>query len=90
MSLYDALIKPAAAMIPPDSKVVIVPDGILHALNFETLVVPAAEGSRYWIEDATVTTASSIRMLSGLKAVSMASFRREKRPMRRCEPRSCR
>jgi CHAT domain-containing protein len=72
-SLYDALIRPAAAMIPPNSRVFVIPDGILHALNFETLVVPAAQGPRYWIEDATVTTASSIRMLSGLKVLVTAN-----------------
>jgi CHAT domain-containing protein len=60
-SLYEALIKPAAAMIPAGSKVFIIPDGALTGLNFETLV---ADGSRYWIEDVAVTTASSIRMLS--------------------------
>jgi CHAT domain-containing protein/Tfp pilus assembly protein PilF len=72
-SLYDTLIEPAAAMIPRDSKVFLIPDGILHALNFETLVVPAADGPRYWIEDVTVTTASSIRMLSGLNAVAQGA-----------------
>jgi CHAT domain-containing protein len=75
--LYDALIKPTAAMIPPDSKVFLIPDGILHALNFETLVVPAADGPRYWIENVTVTTASSIRMLSGLKEVTTNAATRD-------------
>ncbi|HWM68922.1 MAG TPA: CHAT domain-containing protein, partial [Steroidobacteraceae bacterium] len=60
-SLYEALIKPAAALIPAGSKVFIIPDGALTGLNFETLV---ADGSRYWIEDVAVTTASSIRRLS--------------------------
>ncbi|MEA3182614.1 MAG: hypothetical protein QOI59_6137 [Gammaproteobacteria bacterium] len=66
-SLYEALIKPAAALIPAGSKVFIIPDGVLTGLNFETLV---ADGSRYWIEDVTVTTASSIRMLSVLNTAS--------------------
>jgi len=69
-SLYETLIKPAAAMIPPGARVFLIPDGILHALNFETLLVPAADGPRYWIEDVTVTTASSIRMLSQSKPVT--------------------
>jgi CHAT domain-containing protein len=73
VSLYDALIKPAAEMISPNSKVFLIPDGILHGLNFETLVVPATQGPRYWIEDVTVTTASSIRMLSGLKVAATAN-----------------
>jgi CHAT domain-containing protein len=68
-SLYQALIQPAAAMIPAGSKVFIIADGVLHGLNFETLVVPAADGPRYWIEDVAVTTASSIRMLSVSKTV---------------------
>jgi CHAT domain-containing protein len=72
-ALYDALIKPAAAMIPPDSRVFLIPDGILHGLNFETLVVPATEGPRYWIEEVTLTTASSIRMLSELKVAVRAN-----------------
>jgi CHAT domain-containing protein len=77
IALYETLIKPAAAMIPPDSKVFLIPDGVLHALNFETLLVPTADGHRYWIEDVTVTTASSIRMLSGLKAVTVSAATRD-------------
>lgn len=66
-SLYEELIGPAAAMIRPDSKVILIPDGILHTLNFETLLQPAAGGFRYWIENVTITTASSIRMLASSK-----------------------
>jgi CHAT domain-containing protein len=68
-SLYDALIKPAAAMIPAGSKIFIVPDGILYALNFETLVEPTAAGFQYWIEDVTVTSTSSIQILSRVAAM---------------------
>jgi len=63
-SLYHVLIEPAAAMIPTGSKVFLVPDGVLHGFNFETLLEPAATGFKYWIEDVTVTTTSSIRMLA--------------------------
>ncbi|MFL6602645.1 MAG: CHAT domain-containing protein [Steroidobacteraceae bacterium] len=76
-TLYDVLIKPAAAMIPRDSRVFLVPDGVLHGLNFETLVVAGADGPRYWIEDVTVTTASSIRMLAGLQAVKANAATRD-------------
>jgi CHAT domain-containing protein len=70
-SLYELLIQPAAAMIPPDSRIYVIPDGVLHSLNFETLLMPTADGRpRYWIEDVTVTTASSIRMLSRTNAVA--------------------
>jgi CHAT domain-containing protein len=63
-SLYDALLKPAANSIPQGSRVFIIPDGALHGLNFETLPEPTSTGLRYWIEHATVTTASSISMLA--------------------------
>jgi CHAT domain-containing protein/outer membrane protein assembly factor BamD (BamD/ComL family) len=76
-SLYDALIKPAIAMIPGDSRIFIVPDGVLHGLNFETLLVPTANGPKYWIEDATVTTASSIHMLSLSEAVKAQAATRD-------------
>ena len=68
-ALYDALIKPAAAMIPNASRIYILPDGVLHGLNFETLLEPTADGFKYWIEDVTVTVTSSIRILSRLSAL---------------------
>ena len=58
--LYDRLVRPAAARIPPGSRVIIAPDGPLHQLNFETLVV----AQHYWIEDVTVATAPSLGLLS--------------------------
>ena len=69
VSLYNTLIQPAAAWVPPGSRVYIIPDGVLHALNFETLPEPTDSGSRYWIERVTITTASSIAMLARLKPV---------------------
>jgi CHAT domain-containing protein len=62
--LFETLIAPAQDMLPPGSRVIIVPDGVLHALNFESLPVPGAN-PRYWIEDAQVTLASSLSLLSG-------------------------
>jgi CHAT domain-containing protein len=67
-SLYDALVKPAVGMIPHASKIFLLPDGVLHRLNFETLLEPTADGFKYWIEDVTVTITSSIRLLSRLSA----------------------
>ena len=60
--LYRAVLGPAAKLIPEGSNVIVVPDEALHQLNFETLVVP---GSRphYWIEDVTLATAPSLRVL---------------------------
>lgn len=67
ISLYETLVQPAAALIPANSKVFLVPDGVLHTLNFETLLEPAQGGYRYWIEHVTVTNASSIGLLAQLK-----------------------
>jgi CHAT domain-containing protein len=66
IALYEALVKPAAAMVPADSKVFVIPDGILNSLNFETLLQPTAEGFDYWIEHVTLSSASSIGILSGV------------------------
>jgi CHAT domain-containing protein/tetratricopeptide (TPR) repeat protein len=70
--LYDALVGPAASMIPKGSKVLIIPDGRLNGLNFETLLAPESTGSHYWIEDVTIRNANSIRMLSKLAPDSSA------------------
>ena len=64
--LYDKLVRPAEASIPAGSRVVIAPDGPLHQINFETLVV--ASGKRhYWIEDVILATAPSLALLSASK-----------------------
>ena len=67
-NLYDTLVMPAAEMVPKGSRVLIIPDGVLNGLNFETLLTPASGGSHYWIEDVTIRSANSIRMLSGVDA----------------------
>jgi CHAT domain-containing protein/Tfp pilus assembly protein PilF len=82
-SLYRTLIVPAQSLLSHDGKVFIIPDGSLNNLNFETLVVPtpteakSSEGKpaepkpHFWIEDAEVANASSLRVLA-------ASFSRDK------------
>jgi CHAT domain-containing protein len=57
--LYKILIGPVASFIPAQAHVVIVPDGALSYLNFETLPVPG-EKPHYWIEDVTVAVAPSL------------------------------
>jgi CHAT domain-containing protein len=57
--LYDIIIGHVAPLIPANALVVIVPDGALHYLNFETLPV-YAEKPHYWIEDVTVAIAPSL------------------------------
>ncbi|HTD56530.1 MAG TPA: tetratricopeptide repeat protein, partial [Silvibacterium sp.] len=66
--LYDTLIAPAASLIPDGSRVFVIPDGSLNGLNFETLLTPGPDGPRYWVENVIVTSANSIRLLSGLAA----------------------
>jgi CHAT domain-containing protein/Tfp pilus assembly protein PilF len=63
MALYRILVEPAANLIPKDSPVFIIPDGSLTGLNFETLLAPGG-GIHYWIKDATITNASSLKLLA--------------------------
>jgi CHAT domain-containing protein len=58
--LYDMLVAPVAASIPEGASVLIVPDGALHQLNFETL--PAE--NQYLIEKAEIQVAPSLALLS--------------------------
>jgi len=61
-ALYDALIGPAATLIPPGSNVIVVPDGPLSDLNFETLIPPGPT-PRYWVESAAISVAPSLALL---------------------------
>jgi CHAT domain-containing protein/tetratricopeptide (TPR) repeat protein len=58
--LYKILVAPAQEMLPRGVRVVAVLDGCLHGLNLETLIGPSG---RYWIEEATVEIAPSLRLL---------------------------
>lgn len=60
--LYESLVLPAEKLIPKDSRVIILPDGSLNSLNFETLIVPGPQ-PHYWIEDVTVSIANSLSLL---------------------------
>ncbi|HZT28647.1 MAG TPA: CHAT domain-containing protein [Bryobacteraceae bacterium] len=60
--LYRTLLAPIRSRVKPGSTVVIVPDGALHNLNFETLVVEEPR-PHYWIEDVTISVAPSIEIL---------------------------
>jgi CHAT domain-containing protein len=61
--LYETLVAPAQKFIAPNSRVVLLPDGSLYSLNFETLIVPGPK-PHFWIEDVTLTTASSLSLLA--------------------------
>lgn len=58
--LFATLVGPARELIPDGAKVVVVPDGELYNLNFETLITP---DNRYWIEEVTLATAPSLNLL---------------------------
>lgn len=60
--LYRTLVAPAQEMLGRDTKVFVIPDGSLNNLNFETLIVEGGE-RHFWIEDADVVNASSLRVL---------------------------
>jgi CHAT domain-containing protein len=63
--LRRLLVEPVLASVRPGAAVVIVPDGPLHGLNFETL--PAAGvPRRYLIEDVEVQIAPSLSLLGRL------------------------
>ena len=59
--LYDMLIAPVRQWVPAGTRVVIVPDGALHNINFEALPVPG-EPPHYFIRDVTLEIAPSLAM----------------------------
>jgi CHAT domain-containing protein len=65
--LYAMLVEPAKKLIPPGSRVIVLPAESLYGLNFETLIVPDPQ-PHFWIEDVTVTTGSSLTMLAASAA----------------------
>ena len=63
---YQMLVAPAAQWIPKNSRVVIVPDGSLCGLNFETLLV-SSPAPHYWIDDAVIEYADSLLLVAAAK-----------------------
>lgn len=61
--LYRLLVEPILPLIGSGTRLVIVPDGALHGLNFETLPV-AGERRHYLIEDVEIQTAPTLAMLA--------------------------
>lgn len=74
--LYQLLIAPAMPFMGKTGRVIVVPDGLLYSLNFETLPVPGP-APHYWIEDAAVSIAPALgllRVAGGARAVSTGSL----------------
>ena len=63
LALYRILVAPASPLIPSGSNVVILSDGELSQLNFETLIAPSPR-THYWIEDAAISSAPSLHLLA--------------------------
>jgi CHAT domain-containing protein/Flp pilus assembly protein TadD len=73
--LYALLVAPAQKLLPANSRIVLLPDGSLYGLNFETLIAPAPK-PHFWIEDATLTTANSLSFLAAAGAKRPATKQR--------------
>jgi CHAT domain-containing protein len=71
VALYRILVAPAREVIRPASTVVILNDGVLSQLNFETLIAPGPS-PHYWIEDATLISAPSLHLLASTKPVEQS------------------
>ncbi len=68
--LYSMLVEPAKELIPPHARVIVLPDASLYRLNFEALITPGPE-PHYWIEDVTVSMASSLTLLDSTDSASL-------------------
>ncbi|HEY2469407.1 MAG TPA: CHAT domain-containing protein [Terracidiphilus sp.] len=63
LALFRMLVAPASSLLPPGANVVVLSDGELNRLNFETLIVPAPQ-PHYFIEDSNVVSAPSLHLLA--------------------------
>ncbi len=61
--LFATLIQPAEKLLPQMGRVILLPDGALNSLNFETLIV-SEPAPHYWIDDATLLSSNSIAALA--------------------------
>ena len=65
--LYQTLVAPAAEFFHRDGRIIVVADGALSGLGFDSLIVSGVEaGDRphYWIDDVIIENASSMRLLA--------------------------
>ncbi len=65
--LYSILVEPAKKLLPLNGRIILLSDPSLSALNFETLIVPGP-APHFWIDDVTLTNASSLTLLSAAAA----------------------
>jgi CHAT domain-containing protein len=67
--LFRQIVAPAIGSPLTNARVVIIPDGALHGVNFETLPVDGPK-RHYWIEDAEIQIAPSLASLTTTPAAS--------------------
>ncbi len=61
--LYQILVQPVQAYLPKNAHTVIVGDGILYEINFESLIVSTPK-PHYWIEDVELENAISVQQIT--------------------------
>ena len=61
-ALFAAVVEPIQPFLTGGRPIVLVPDGALHTVNFETLPVSGAR-RHYWLEDVTLAVAPSLATL---------------------------
>jgi CHAT domain-containing protein len=71
-ALWQALIAKFADRIPKNARLIVIPDGPLHRLNLETLVVPGSP-PHYWIEDVEIAVSPSITIAASQAAAPPAA-----------------
>lgn len=72
-ALYQLLVAPVAQVVKGDKPVMILADGALSKLNFETLLAPGqGKELHYLLEDATLLSAPSLAMLGAARPARKA------------------
>jgi CHAT domain-containing protein len=69
--LRKAVLDPVRPLLAGAKNVILVPDGPLNALNFETLPVDG----HYWIDDVTLTVTPSLNILTAANATRVKAAR---------------
>ena len=68
-ALWNKLLAGIAPRIPKDSRLIVIPDGPLHRVNLETIIVPAP-APHYWIEDVELAIAPSLTIAASQPAAA--------------------
>ena len=69
LALWHALLEKIAPCIPKGTSLIVIPDGPLHRLNLETLIVPSPK-PHYWIEDVQIAVSPSITIAASKPAAA--------------------